>query len=110
MLNAARIGNPESEGAKLPSDVYQFVLSLVIALLPSVVAPPSRGLGAEAEPPDARRLPMAVYRDKMTAGWIGQMVGVAWGAPVEFRYRNRIMPANERCRARDIRYRRRRAG
>ena len=24
------------------------------------------------------------YADKMKAGWIGQMAGVAWGAPTEF--------------------------
>lgn len=40
-----------------------------------------------------RRLPVAEYRDKMKAGWIGQMAGVAWGAPTEFRWRDKIMPA-----------------
>lgn len=38
------------------------------------------------------RLPVREYRDKMKAGWIGQMVGVAWGAPTEFKYQDRIMP------------------
>jgi hypothetical protein len=47
------------------------------------------GSGRAAE---ARRLPVKVYRDKMKAGWIGQIAGVAWGAPTEFRYRDRIMP------------------
>ncbi len=28
-----------------------------------------------------RRLPIRVYRDKMKAGWIGQIAGVSWGAP-----------------------------
>ena len=41
--------------------------------------------------PDARRLPVAEYRDKMKAGWVGQMVGVAWGAPTEFKVKGRIM-------------------
>ena len=39
-----------------------------------------------------RRLPLAEYRDKMKAGWIGQMVGVSLGAPTEFKFRDRIMP------------------
>ena len=42
-----------------------------------------------------RRLPVKVYRDKMKAGWIGQMVGVSWFAPTEFRYRDRIIPLEE---------------
>jgi len=39
-----------------------------------------------------RRLPLREYRDKMMAGWIGQMAGVAWGAPTEFGYIGRIIP------------------
>jgi len=39
-----------------------------------------------------RRLPVREYRDKMKAGWIGQIIGVAWGGPTEGRYRH-IMPA-----------------
>jgi hypothetical protein len=41
------------------------------------------------------RLPVSQYRDKMAAGWIGQMAGVGWGAPTEFRYTGRIIPAGE---------------
>lgn len=48
-------------------------------------------LGAE-QPRPVRRLSLAEYRDKMKAGWVGQMVGVAWGAPTEFRFRDRIAP------------------
>jgi hypothetical protein len=39
-----------------------------------------------------RRLPVEEYRDKMKAGWVGQMVGVAWGYPIEFRYYGRPVP------------------
>ncbi len=42
-----------------------------------------------------RRLPVKEYRDKMKGGWIGQIVGVSWGAPTEFRFRDKIMPAEE---------------
>jgi len=38
------------------------------------------------------RLPVSEYRDRMKAGWIGQMAGVSWGAPTEFKYQDRIMP------------------
>ena len=34
-----------------------------------------------AQGADFRRLSVAEYRDKMKGGWIGQIVGVAWGAP-----------------------------
>jgi len=39
-----------------------------------------------------RRLPVKEYRDKMKAGWIGQIFGVSWGAPTEGRYQ-KVMPA-----------------
>jgi len=42
-----------------------------------------------------RRLPVAEYVDKMKAGWIGQMVGVGWGGPTEFRYKGTIIPADK---------------
>ncbi|MHC4882860.1 MAG: ADP-ribosylglycohydrolase family protein [Planctomycetota bacterium] len=35
------------------------------------------------------------YVDKMTAGWIGQMAGVGWAAPTEFKYLERMIPENE---------------
>lgn len=41
---------------------------------------------------DVRRLPVKEYRDKMKAGWVGQMVGVAWGAPTEFKWQGKIIP------------------
>lgn len=39
-----------------------------------------------------RRLPLNEYIDKMKGGWIGQMVGVGWGGPTEFRFRGVIVP------------------
>ena len=42
-----------------------------------------------------RRLPLATYRDKMKAAWIGQIAGVAMGAPTEFKYNHKIMPADQ---------------
>jgi len=42
-----------------------------------------------------RRIPVAEYLDKMKGGWIGQMAGVGWGYPTEFKYEGRIIPAEE---------------
>lgn len=52
-------------------------------------------MAAVAMGQEYRRLPVSVYRDKMAGGWIGQMVGVAWGAPTEFRWPAQIIPADQ---------------
>lgn len=50
-------------------------------------------LGSTATAGEFRRLSVADYRDKMKAGWIGQIAGVSWGAPTEFKFRDKIIPA-----------------
>jgi len=42
-----------------------------------------------------RRLPVSEYRDKMAGGWIGQMAGVGWGGPTEFRWKGEIIPEDK---------------
>lgn len=37
-----------------------------------------------------RELPIDVYRDKLRGGWAGQMIGVSYGAPTEFKACGRI--------------------
>ena len=32
-----------------------------------------------------RTLSLDDYRDRMKAAWVGQMVGVSWGQPTEFK-------------------------
>jgi hypothetical protein len=44
---------------------------------------------------ETRRLSMKDYVNKMKAGWIGQMAGVAWGAPTEFKWKGQIIPEDE---------------
>jgi hypothetical protein len=44
---------------------------------------------------DVRRLPVKEYLDKMKAGWVGQMVGVSWGAPTEFKWKDKICPEDK---------------
>ena len=39
-----------------------------------------------------RRLSVEAYQSKMKAGWLGQMAGVGWGAPTEFRFNAMIIP------------------
>ena len=39
-----------------------------------------------------RRLPVKEYRDKMMGGWIGQIDGVSFGAPTEFRWAGKTIP------------------
>ncbi|MBN1510358.1 MAG: ADP-ribosylglycohydrolase family protein [Sedimentisphaerales bacterium] len=43
----------------------------------------------------ARRISVEDYMDRMKAGWIGQMAGVGWGGPTEFRYRGAIIPEDK---------------
>jgi hypothetical protein len=50
---------------------------------------------ASAHAADFRRLPVKDYRDKMKAGWLGQMAGVAWGAPTEFKWKAAMIPADK---------------
>jgi len=44
---------------------------------------------------DFRKISVEEYRGKMKAGWLGQMAGVGWGAPTEFRYNARIIPESD---------------
>ncbi len=38
---------------------------------------------------------LAELTDKVRGGWAGQMIGVSYGAPTEFRYLNRMIPEAE---------------
>ncbi|MHC4357120.1 MAG: hypothetical protein ACYS0H_30855, partial [Planctomycetota bacterium] len=50
--------------------------------------------GCQAGAP-VRRITVEDYADKMKAGWIGQMAGVGWGGPTEFRYKGEIIPEDK---------------
>jgi hypothetical protein len=45
---------------------------------------------AIANQPAPRSLPRATYLEKLRGAWVGQMVGVSYGAPVEFRSNGKI--------------------
>jgi len=42
-----------------------------------------------------RCIPVEDYVDKMKAGWVGQMAGVGWGGPTEFKYQGKIIPEDK---------------
>lgn len=44
---------------------------------------------------DERRLAVEDYRDRVKGGWLGQMVGVVWGAPTEFKFNDVIIPEDK---------------
>ncbi len=66
---------------------------LLVGLLLLLSQPPR--LHAQSDADGFRRLPLETYRQKMIAGWIGQMVGVSFGAPTEFRYLAEMIPERE---------------
>ena len=57
-------------------------------LTPTPFAPPAAAPASLT----FRRLPVKIYRDKIMAGWLGQMIGVSCGAPTEFRALGEILP------------------
>ncbi|MFN8060529.1 MAG: ADP-ribosylglycohydrolase family protein [Vicinamibacterales bacterium] len=48
------------------------------------------GLGA-GQPSTLREIRLDTLRDKIEGGWAGQMIGVSFGAPTEFRYQERTI-------------------
>ena len=61
-------------------------LSAVAALLLATLA--------LAAPAPERRLSKAALEDKIRGGWAGQMIGVSYGAPTEFRSNGKIIEGN----------------
>src|SRR5258705_969174 len=60
-----------------------FILSLTLA--PTLAS-------AQSEP--TRRLSRSTLEDKIRGGWAGQMIGVSYGAPTEFRSNGKIIEGN----------------
>jgi hypothetical protein len=63
----------------------------LLILTVSLILLPLSSLSAE----EFRKLPVDTYVDKMKAGWIGQMAGVGWGGPTEFKWRGEIIPEDK---------------
>lgn len=69
---------------------------LAVALGSTGLAEPARP--GPSRPPSSvatmRRLSRAVLEDKIRGGWAGQMIGVSYGAPTEFRSNGKIIEGN----------------
>ncbi|MBL7112949.1 MAG: ADP-ribosylglycohydrolase family protein [Bacteroidales bacterium] len=52
-------------------------------------------LSCTSEKATYRKISVDEYMDKVKAGWIGQMVGVGWGGPTEFKWNGVIIPEKE---------------
>lgn len=62
----------------------------IVAALLLAVAAAVAGTAVAAEPGELYTISREVLRDKIRGGWAGQMIGVAYGAPTEFRSNGRI--------------------
>jgi hypothetical protein len=67
--------------------------NILMIMLCAVAFP---GLASTTNAAETRKISFDEYKDKMMAGWIGQMVGVAWTAPTEFKFKDRIIPIDEK--------------
>jgi hypothetical protein len=72
-----------------------FPVYAAVALIGLCGCEASRMEGARTGPSRAYRISVDEYVDKMKAGWLGQMAGVGWGAPTEFKYKGVIMPEDK---------------
>lgn len=62
---------------------------LTLALAAAMLTPGTAA--AQSDGDGGRRLSRAVLEDKIRGGWAGQMIGVSYGAPTEFRSNGRII-------------------
>ncbi|MDO8684083.1 MAG: ADP-ribosylglycohydrolase family protein [Armatimonadota bacterium] len=67
---------------------------VTIALTPACMAETAVKPLIAKPSPNYRCISVKEYRDKMMAGWIGQIAGVSWGGPTEFSSRGVIMPVD----------------
>jgi chitodextrinase len=66
---------------RLSEDTYGKVIEDLMTVPPSIRAE------------EFRKLPVNTYIDKMKAGWLGQMVGVGYAGPTEFKWKGEIIRA-----------------
>jgi hypothetical protein len=62
---------------------------VILGLLAGLVAAPA--VTAQRTTGEPRRLSRATLADKIRGGWAGQMIGVSYGAPTEFRAQGKIL-------------------
>ena len=69
------------------------VIAVLVLVAVSVFAAPASAQRQRQQ--RTRRLPVDEYLDKMKGGWIGQMAGVGWGEPTEFKWLGQIIPEDK---------------
>lgn len=74
-------------GRRIRTAMGACAFGAAVALLPA--------WGGVRDEAATRRITVSDYRDKMKAGWLGQMIGVEWGLPTEFRYQGSTIPDAE---------------
>ena len=52
-------------------------------------------LGCSSVPAGFEAIPLAEFDDRIEGGWAGQMIGVSYGLPTEFRFNNQIIPEDK---------------
>jgi hypothetical protein len=67
-----------------------FRLWIALLAIASLTAAWSANSAGSKEP---RKISMSVLEDKVRGGWAGQMIGVSYGAPTEFRSNGKINEA-----------------
>lgn len=81
---------------KFLNKIFQLFISRSISMLAVVIILAGGSItltnAQEDEEITERRITVSEFRDKMMGGWIGQMVGVGWGAPTEFRWKDEMIP------------------
>ena len=80
--------------ARFTSKTVRPAVWIGICLLSVIVAGNVVTLDA-ASAAEVRRLSVAEYQDKMAGGWLGQMAGVGWGGPTEFKWKGEIIPEDK---------------
>ncbi len=85
---------PESEAMNIRL-LSSYCFIIVPILFSVIICTTTSSLATEGDAQKFSRISVDEYRDKMAAGWIGQMAGVGWGAPTEFRFNGRIIPKNK---------------
>ena len=61
------------------------ILNVLGIIVPLILAP------ALAQQPGVRKIPLTALRDKIEGGWAGQMIGVSFGWPTEFKAQGKIL-------------------
>jgi ADP-ribosylglycohydrolase len=71
-------------------------MKLMLTVLSIVVLVGCNAVSVQEQSSTASRsISASEYRDKMKGGWVGQMAGVGWGAPTEFKWLGEIIPAED---------------